>query len=74
MSTTLADWFATPLGSYLLTRELAWFDRTVADIFGYRAIQVGLSEYGFLTQSRIAARWTVDYDAPALGGTPWRVR
>ena len=65
VSTTLADWFATPLGHYLLTRELAWFDRTVADIFGYHAIQIGLPEYAFLAQSRIATRWTVDYDAPA---------
>jgi SAM-dependent methyltransferase len=65
VSTTLADWFAAPLGNYLLTRELAWFDRTVADIFGYHAIQIGLPEYSFLAQSRIATRWTVDYDAPA---------
>ena len=34
-STTLADWLATPLGRYLLAREQAWFDRTVADIFGF---------------------------------------
>ena len=65
VSTTLADWFAAPLGNYLLTREHAWFDRTVADIFGYHAIQIGLPEYAFLAQSRIATRWTVDYDAPA---------
>ncbi len=64
-SSTLADWLATPLGRYLLTREQAWFDRTVADIFGYHAIQIGLPEYALLAQSRIAARWTVDYDAPA---------
>jgi len=50
---------------YLLAREQAWFDRTVADIFGFHAIQIGLPECPFLDQSRIAARWTVDYDAPA---------
>ncbi len=55
----------TPLGRYLLAREQAWFDRTVADIFGFQAIQVGLPECPFLAQSRIAARWTVDYAAPA---------
>jgi SAM-dependent methyltransferase len=65
VSTTLADWFATPTGRYLLDREQAWFDRTVADIFGFRAVQVGLPEFPFLGQSRIAARWTVDYNAPA---------
>ena len=34
----LAEWFATPLGRYLLEREQAQFDRTVADIFGFHAI------------------------------------
>ena len=65
VSTTLADWFATPLGRYLHERELAWFDRTVADIFGFQAIQIGLPGYSFLGQSRIAAHWTVDPEAPA---------
>jgi SAM-dependent methyltransferase len=65
VSTTLAGWFGTPLGQYLLAREQAWFDRTVADIFGFQAIQVGLPECAFLAQSRIAARWTVDPAAPA---------
>ncbi len=65
MSTTLADWFATPLGRYLQEREQAWFDRTVADIFGFQAIQIGLPGQAFLGQSRIAARWTVDPGPPA---------
>jgi SAM-dependent methyltransferase len=65
MSTTLAEWFATPLGHYLFTREQAWFDRTIADIFGFHAIQVGLPQYPFLAQSRITARWTVDAAPPA---------
>jgi SAM-dependent methyltransferase len=65
VSTTLAEWFATPLGRYLLAREQAWFDRTVTDIFGFHAIQVGLPDCPFLAQSRIAARWAVDYGPPA---------
>src|SRR4029453_6169261 len=65
VSTTLAEWFGTPLGHYLLAREQAWFDRTVADIFGFQAIQVGLPGCPFLAQSRIAARWTVDVAPPA---------
>ena len=65
LSGTLADWLATPLGHYLHEREQAWFDRTVADIFGFQAIQVGLPEYSFLAQSRIAARWTVGPQPPA---------
>jgi hypothetical protein len=34
---TLAAWFATPLGAYLQSREQAYFDHTLADIFGYQA-------------------------------------
>jgi len=65
VSTTLAEWFETPLGRYLLLREQAWFDRTVADIFGFNAVQIGLPTTPFLAQSRITARWTVDVAPPA---------
>ena len=64
-SSGLAEWFATPLGRYLLEREQAQFDRTVADIFGFHAIQIGLPACPFLAQSRIAARFTVGTEAPA---------
>ena len=64
-STPLADWLATPLGQYLLAREQAWFDRTVADIFGFQAIQIGLPGCPFLAQSRVASHWTVDLGPPA---------
>src|SRR4029077_7643837 len=63
--TTLSGWFATPLGRYLLAREQAYFDRTVADIFGFHAVQLGLPDAPFLAQSRIASRWSLDYDPPA---------
>ena len=65
MSTPLADWLATPLGQYLLAREQAYFDQTVADIFGYYALQIGLPGSSFLAQSRIPHRYSVDYDPPA---------
>lgn len=64
-ATTLADWFGTPLGQYVLAREQAYFDQTVADIFGFHALQVGLPRHRFLTQCRIPTRFTVDYDPPA---------
>ena len=65
MSTTLAEWFATPLGRYLAGREQAYFDQTVADIFGYYALQIGMSGHPALAQCRIPSRWTLDYDPPA---------
>jgi len=64
-SNALAEWFTTPLGCYQLAREQDFFDRTVADIFGFRAIQIGLPACPFLDQSRIAARWTIDPQPPA---------
>jgi SAM-dependent methyltransferase len=62
---TLADWFATPLGRYLRGREQAYFDQALADIFGYHALQIGLTECPFLQASRITTRITVDLEEPA---------
>jgi hypothetical protein len=59
---TFAAWLATPPGMYLQERELAFFDLTVADIFGFHALQIGLPEHAFLAQSRIVSRWTLDYE------------
>ncbi|MBN8479338.1 MAG: class I SAM-dependent methyltransferase [Burkholderiales bacterium] len=65
VSTSPAGWFRTPLGHYLQQRELAYFERTVADIFGFYALQIGLPEMPALGACRIPSRWTVDYDPPA---------
>jgi SAM-dependent methyltransferase len=65
LSITFAAWLATPLGEYLKEREQAYFDLTVADIFGFHALQIGLPECPLLGQSRIASRWSLDYDPPA---------
>ena len=62
---TLAEWFATPLGRYLLEREQSYFDRTLADIFGFNALQIGLPEYPYLKSSRISTRLSVDLEEPA---------
>jgi len=53
---SLTDWFASPQGQYLLAREQAFFDHTVADIFGFNAVQLGLTEYEFLRASRMPLR------------------
>jgi len=62
---TFAAWLTTPPGMYLQERERAYFDLTVADIFGFHALQIGLPAHAFLAQSRIVSRWTLDYDPPA---------
>lgn len=50
------DWFNTPLGRYLAENEQAYFDREVADIFGFNAIQLGLPQFDFLRSNRMPLR------------------
>lgn len=62
---SLADWFGTPLGKYLLQRETAYFEAAIADIFGFHALQIGLPAHEFLRGSRITAKHVLDLDEPA---------
>lgn len=57
----LGEWFTTtPLGEYLLRQETAYFDSAVANVFGYYALQIGLSELDLLRASRIPLRCRID--------------
>jgi SAM-dependent methyltransferase len=56
---SLANWFETSLGQYLLSREQGFFDQAVADVFGFNALQLGLIEHDFLRASRIPYRFSV---------------
>ncbi|HEY6281037.1 MAG TPA: methyltransferase domain-containing protein [Burkholderiales bacterium] len=58
----LCEWFETPLGQYLLQQEQSYFDKTVADVFGFNAVQLGLAPYDFLRVSRIPLRFASDRD------------
>jgi SAM-dependent methyltransferase len=53
---TLQEWFATPLGQYLLEKEQAYLDDVTPDIFGFHAMQLGMPEVDLLRESRIAHR------------------
>ena len=53
----LQDWFQTPPGRYLLAWERAQFDSTVADVFGYHALQLGLPALDALSANRMPHRW-----------------
>jgi SAM-dependent methyltransferase len=53
-------WLQTPLGQYLLAREQAYIDKTVIDIFGYNALQIGLPEIDLLRRNRMPLRTSVD--------------
>jgi SAM-dependent methyltransferase len=54
---SLSEWFASEQGGYVLAREQAYFDRTVSDIFGFNAVQLGLPEQDFLRNSRMPLRF-----------------
>ena len=54
-----AAWLQTPLGQYLLARERTYIDRTVTDIFGYNALQIGLPDFDLLRASRMPLRITM---------------
>ena len=60
----LSDWFDTPLGGYLLSCEQAYFDAEVADVFGFNALQLGLSRFDFLRANRMPLRCRVGDDGP----------
>ena len=53
----MQNWLKTPPGQYLLAWEHAQFQRVVADIFGYHALQLGLPALNALQASRIPHRW-----------------
>lgn len=59
---TLSDWFATPKGEYVLRWEQVQFDSAVEDVFGFNAVQVGLSQFDLLRQNRIPLRTRVGRD------------
>jgi len=60
---SLNKWFATPQGGYVLSREQEFFDRTVSDIFGFNALQLGLPDYDFLRSSRMPLRFSAGNQA-----------
>src|SRR5688500_20211591 len=62
---SFSGWLSTSQGAYVLDWELAQFDSAVDDVFGFRAVQVGLPEVDFLRQNRISYRFTLALDPGA---------
>jgi SAM-dependent methyltransferase len=67
-----AEWLATPPGRYVLDKEQAHFDRTVVDIFGFNALQLGLPQADLLRACRIPFRFTAGLCAPVSLRTDFR--
>ena len=53
---TLARWFDTPRGRYVLDWELGQYDSALDDMFGFHAVQVGLTQIDFMRENRIPLR------------------
>lgn len=53
----LHQWFDSAPGRYLLAWEQSQFDETVADIFGYHGLQIGMPWLDGLRTNRIQHQW-----------------
>lgn len=68
---TLAAWFDTPKGSYVLDWERGQFDSAVEDVFGFNAVQIGLAEIDFLRANRMPLRVRLGTEPGCdIGGDP----
>jgi SAM-dependent methyltransferase len=70
----LAEWFDTPLGGHVLDWERTQFDLATEDVFGYRAVQMGLHSIDFLRANRIPFRFTLALEhGAALAADPMQL-
>jgi SAM-dependent methyltransferase len=60
----LDEWLLTPAGRYLLAWEKEQVDRTVGDLFGFHAVQLGWPCLDTLLHNRMPHRWVL-LDRPA---------
>lgn len=65
----MQQWFESPAGRYVLQWEQQVYDQAVADIFGYHALQLGLSALDALAANRMPHRWLACTHAEA-GAAP----
>jgi SAM-dependent methyltransferase len=68
LSSDLQSWFETPLGAYLLAFEQQYFDREVADVFGFNAFQLGLTAQDFLRANRMPLHCRLSTSAEHMTG------
>lgn len=52
------NWFDSAAGRYVLEREQEWFDARCADIFGFKAMQIGQCHVDFLRANRMPFRFS----------------
>ncbi|MEY4649624.1 MAG: hypothetical protein RL191_792 [Pseudomonadota bacterium] len=54
------EWFASPLGRYLIDLEYKYINPVVVDTFGFYAIQMGNFDIDFLDHSRIQNQFSLN--------------
>ncbi|HEX2649565.1 MAG TPA: methyltransferase domain-containing protein [Burkholderiales bacterium] len=70
----LAEWLQTPQGRYVLDWELGQFESATEDVFGYKALQVGLPGIDFLRGNRIPFRFALALEhGAALAADPMQL-
>ncbi|MDR2165164.1 MAG: class I SAM-dependent methyltransferase [Zoogloeaceae bacterium] len=69
----LDSWLETPQGRYVLHWEQSRLDAALADVFGFNALQIGLSRRDFLRANRIPLRAILD-DATPEDGLPLSIQ
>lgn len=62
---SLSEWLSTDSGQYVRNWEQGRFDAMVADIFGYRALQIGMPEMDLLRENRMPFKAFVGPSLPA---------
>lgn len=62
----MADWLKTPAGEYVLAWEQKRMDALTADIFGFKALQLGFPQVDALRANRMQHRWLSDMKEPHL--------
>lgn len=55
----LENWLSSPQGRYVMNWERQRIDLAVADVFGYNALQLGMSQLDLLAENRIPFHQTV---------------
>jgi len=62
---SFGSWLETPVGSYVRDWEHLRLDELTADIFGFKATQVGVPQIQALRANRMPHIWTTDVGMPA---------
>ena len=57
---SFTHWLMSDAGCYLRQREQDWFDESVADVFGFNAVQVGLPQWDVLRTCRVRQKTRFD--------------